>query len=230
MENCKDFSFLSFFSFSLFEMATSKGHGGLSRNRKTKKPRNPHDLNLQYSISKSENVTSFSDPFLGQDLKQGIHVSAEQQEKGSPEQPDDVPIKGPSRHFVRPRSSSETSAADIQMTPERLTNGKNENQEHQARQQRIGPGPDAQEQETPRDNLYPRQDNGYPMDEFIRQKTIICNSLGELIGVLYLVNAGQNEHQPESDPQKKDEHRVGKERRPASHIGLAFLHRVFHLL
>jgi hypothetical protein len=143
---------------------------------------------------------SFSDPFPTQDLKQGVHISAEQQEKRTPGQPDDVPVKGPSRHFVRPGSSSETAATDIQVTPERLTNGKNENQEHDARQKRIRSGPDAQEQETSRDNLYPGQNNGYPMDDFIRQKPIICNNFGELIRILYLVNACQNEHHPKRNP------------------------------
>jgi hypothetical protein len=143
---------------------------------------------------------SFSGPFRTQALKQGVHVSAEQQEKRTPGQPDDVPVKGPSRHFVRPGGSSETAATDIQVTPERLTNSKNENQEHDARQKRIRPGPDAQEQETSRNDLYPGQNNGYPMDEFIRQKPVICNSPGELIRILYLVDACQNEHQPKRNP------------------------------
>jgi hypothetical protein len=108
------------------------------------------------------------------------------------------------------------------VTPERLTNGKDKNQEHGARQKRIRPGPDAQEQEASCDNLYPRQNNGYSMDEFIRQKPVICNSFGELIRILYLVDAGQNEHQPESDPQAKDEHRLNNKCPNKSHI--AYLH------
>jgi hypothetical protein len=84
------------------------------------------------------------------------------------------------------------------MAPERLRNGKNECQKQGDRYKGTRPSPDAQDQQSARDDLQPGQYDRYPVDGFIRQKSVICNIFGELARVLDLVQAGNHEDTPQS--------------------------------